>query len=284
MRLIRLALPPLLARQVHQIWLFESACGLPVGDLRTVVPNGRTRLILPLVGGLTASAGSRRWEVPAGRAVLVGQWERPAILSAPAEPLATIGVEFTTTGLAAFHAGPLSALSGEIVDVEDVLGPLARRLMERTRSAQTPLEAAHLVRAGLAAWLLGRDVPTARLSDVALRMMRKGNYRLGLEELAQRTGYSRRHLLTQFQRDIGLSPSRIQTILAFEQLYRGLAQHGSALLMIQSALDRFHDQAHFTRVFRDLAGLPPARFAARDNRFGRLFYEEAADRSPASSA
>ena len=81
MRLIRPALPPLLARQVHQIWLFESACGLPVGDLRTVVPNGRTRLILPLVGGLTASAGSRRWEVPAGRAVLVGQWDNSRLVS-----------------------------------------------------------------------------------------------------------------------------------------------------------------------------------------------------------
>jgi AraC-like DNA-binding protein len=86
--------------------------------------------------------------------------------------------------------------------------------------------------------------------------------------------FSRRYLSAVFQRDVGLSPSRLQTILAFEVLYRDFARHGIARAMVDAALDRFHDQPHFTRVFRDLTGMPPARFASAGNDFGRLFYRD----------
>ena len=135
MRLTRLPLPPPLPRYIHQMWLFESLAGLPPGDLRTVVPNGRTRLILPLRGSLSASGG---WSVVEGRAGVVGQWDKPAVLSAPLAPIVTLGVEFTPTGLALLCPLPQVRIAGGIFPLTDLAEGLEPGLLVRVTSAETP--------------------------------------------------------------------------------------------------------------------------------------------------
>lgn len=270
----RLPLPPPLPRFIHQMWIFESAAGLPPGDLRTVVPNGRTRLILPLRGALTAAGAGRTWTVAEGRAAIVGQWDAPAVLSAPTALLVTLGVEFTPTGLALLCREPMMRLTGALHPLDDVAAGLDRGLVARVTSAPTAAEAGRLMGEGLLRLARAQGEAGESLTEAAVRLMRQSDFRAGMDSLEARMGYSRRYLSALFQRDVGLSPARLQTILAFEALYRDFARHGLARPMVDAALDRFHDQPHFTRVFRDLAGLPPARFAAQGNAFGRLFYRD----------
>lgn len=274
MLLTRLPLAPPLRRIVHQMWIFESGSGLPIGDLRTVVPNGRTRLILPLRGALTAGGQGKTWTLGEGRAGLVGQWDLPAVLSAPAAPLVTLGVEFTATGLALLCPEPQMRLARGIHALDDMMPDPGAALLARITSAETPHEAAMLLQNGLLHRLLARDPGGETLAEAAIRLMRSAGHAADMGWLEQRTGYSRRHLSAVFQRDVGLSPARLQTILAFEALYRDFARHGIARAMVDAALDRFHDQPHFIRVFRAMTGLPPARFSASGNAFGHLFYRD----------
>lgn len=274
MRLTRLSLPPPLPRFVHQMWVFESDAGLPPGDLRTVVPNGRSRLILPLRGSLAAAGRDNSWTLCEGQAAVVGQWDVPAVLSAPIAPLVTLGVEFTPTGLSLLTREPQVRLTGALHAVQDLAGGLEAGLVARVASAPTVNEAARLLRDGLLQLAQTRENQGETLTEAALRLMRETGLRADMGALERRMGYSRRYLSALFQRDVGLAPARLQTILAFEALYRDFARHGVARAMVDAALDRFHDQPHFTRVFRDLTGLPPARFAARGNDFGWLFYRD----------
>lgn len=274
MRLTRLPLPQPLRRAVHQMWIFESASRLPPGDLRTVVPNGRTRLILPLRGALTAAGQGRTWTLGAGRAGLVGQWDKPAVLSAPAAPLVTLGVEFTATGLALLCPEPQMRLARGIHALDALMPDPGGVLLTRITSAESPREAAMLLQKGLLQRLLARAPGGETLAEATIRLMRGAGLAADMGWLEQRTRYSRRYLAAVFQRDVGLSPARLQTILAFEALYRDFARHGVARAMVDAALDRFHDQPHFTRVFRAMTGLPPARFAASGNAFGQLFYRD----------
>jgi AraC-like DNA-binding protein len=76
--------------------------------------------------------------------------------------------------------------------------------------------------------------------------------------LAAETGWSRRHLLERFRSQIGLAPKAAARVLRFERAAR-LAVAGSGLAEV-AAVCGYSDQAHLTREFRDLAGLPPRAF------------------------
>jgi hypothetical protein len=80
MRLRSLTPHPSLAPFIHHFWVFESDEGLPQGDARVVVPNGRHKLIVPFRNGLTAArigeeAGAAQHHEP-GDAVLLHTSDR----------------------------------------------------------------------------------------------------------------------------------------------------------------------------------------------------------------
>ncbi len=80
-----------------------------------------------------------------------------------------------------------------------------------------------------------------------------------LPELAARCGVSATHLSRVFHRDVGI------TLAAFQLQVR--VEHARALLLAGTPLARaaadagFSDQSHFTRAFRRLHGVTPARYA-----------------------
>jgi hypothetical protein len=84
MQLRTLTPHPAIAPFIHHFWVFQSAVGLPSGDARVVVPNGRHKLIVPYRNGLTASrfdTFSRGQHHATGDAVVIGLWEEPTIIS-----------------------------------------------------------------------------------------------------------------------------------------------------------------------------------------------------------
>ncbi|WP_237155432.1 DUF6597 domain-containing transcriptional factor [Oryzibacter oryziterrae] len=272
MRLTPIALPPEIAPWIHQMWVFESERGLPPGDARVVVPNGRPKLIIPWRNGLMAEASGLRQVHDEGDAVLIGLWDAPTVISSSPAATVSIGIEFKPNGLSRFVAGDMSDLNQKILPIGDVLGALGDRLRRRVMAAETCGDA---VRAAIG-FLLERfralETGPARLADEALRLMGESGYRLDVADLERRLGYSRRYIAAVFQRDVGLAPKRLNSILAFERLYRAFSQHKSASLLRDDALDLFYDQSHFIRHFKQFTGTSPRRFAEMDNEFGRIFY------------
>ncbi len=272
--LLRTVTPhPEIAPFIHHFWVFESAHGLPAGDARVVVPNGRHKLIVPYRNGLTARAASEaegRLHA-AGDPVVVGLWEEPSIIASSPEPTCTIGVELLPHGLGRFIAEDAQALTQRIVPLADVLGAAGRDLGARVLEAATAEDAVGVVQAFLRARLArAKGVPLA--VGAALRLLEESGHRMEINELERRMGYSRRYLHALFLRHVGLPPKRLSSVLAFERLYRRFSQDKSAELLKQDALDLFYDQSHFIRTFRRYTGFSPGRFAELDNEFGRIFY------------
>lgn len=272
MRLSPVALPASLEPFVHAMWVFESDDGLPSGDARVVVPNGRAKLIVPWRNGLSAEGGGRRQTHREGDVVLIGLWDAPTVISSAPEPTVSIGIEFTPNGLCRFVASPANELSQRIEPIGHVLGAAGDRLVSRVMAAATVGEAVDVVRAFLAERFRLVSRPQALLVDEALRLMTASGFRMDGRELERRMGYSGRYLVALFQRDIGLSPKRLNSILAFERLYRSFSNHRSVENLRADALDLFYDQSHFIRHFKQFAGVSPGRFAEMDNEFGRIFY------------
>jgi len=274
LRLIPIFLPDHLRPHVHAMWVFESATGLPSGDARIVVPNGRAKLIIPWRNGLTAEGQGRRQVHPEGNAVLIGVWDKPTVISSTQEPTVSIGIEFVPGGLRRFVDVPIGDLEQRIEPIGNVLGALGDRLARQVAAAETIREAVDLVSRFLDDRFRALNRPSRLASDEAIRLMVASGFKVEVGDLERQLGYSRRHLLTLFQRDVGMAPKRLISILAFERLYRAFSQHRSTALLRDDALDVFYDQSHFIRHFRRFTGTTPSHFADLGNEFGRLFYRQ----------
>jgi len=144
-------------------------------------------------------------------------------------------------------------------------------LGQRVSSAPNVQEAATLVHEFLRA-SLRREQPGTDVVSAALGMLAVSQYRLEINELERRMGYSRRYLHALFLREVGLAPKRLSSVLTFERLYRRFSQQKSVTQLKHDALELFYDQAHFIRNFRRFTGFAPGRFAELQNEFGRIFY------------
>ncbi|SMD20069.1 DUF6597 domain-containing transcriptional factor [Rhizobium sp. RU36D] len=279
-------IPPhaVIAPYIHHFWVFDAPAGLPAMDARVVVPNGRAKLIVPWRNGLTARAmptSTRKpgRHSPEGEIVLVGLWDQPTTLSSTAGRTVTIGVEFTPTGLAHFIRQDLHEIFLEIAPVDALLGKLGEKLARRVAEADTATAAVALVHAFLIDRALENGPSPDPIVQAAMRTMAASGFSIPIEHLADRMDCSRRHLQTLFLRQVGMTPKKLQSVMAFERLYRRYAGHRDLRMLREDALDHFYDQAHFIHTFRRFTGHAPSAFAELDNEFGRLFY-----RSPTAAA
>lgn len=268
-----------IAPYIHHFWVFEAPAGLPAMDARVVVPNGRAKLIVPWRNGLTAEGKTTAARAPGrhspeGEIVLVGLWDQPTTLSSPAGRTVTIGVEFTPTGLAHFIRQDLHEIFLEIAPVDALLGKLGEKLARRVAEAETVTAAVGLVHAFLIERAQESGSSPDPIVQAAIRAMAASGYTIAIEHLADRLDCSRRHLQTLFLRQVGMTPKRLQTVMAFERLYRRYAGHRDLRQLREDALDHFYDQAHFIHTFRRFTGHAPSAFAEIENEFGRLFYRD----------
>lgn len=134
------------------------------------------------------------------------------------------------------------------------------------------IEAGSLGRESLAFDALGRIAPLLGVAPARRRPSRRAAVRDGCEflrehsdrhtslgELARAAGMSGFALVHAFTEELGISPHRYQLALRVERAKRLLrAGETPAAVALETG---FYDQAHLTRVFRRIVGVPPGRFA-----------------------
>lgn len=120
----------------------------------------------------------------------------------------------------------------------------------------------------LAVLLPGDDDPMRRLAE-AFRDLRAPSVAeirrtASVEELARTTRLSTRQLQRICARETGMAPRSYLRLLRFRAAVSGI-QSPDAALADTAAASGYADQAHMTREFQSLGGLPPGRVRARAN-------------------
>ena len=77
--------------------------------------------------------------------------------------------------------------------------------------------------------------------------------------LAKEAGLSRAHFFRLFQSSIGLPPKVYLNVVRMEQAVEAVLHNDSSFSEIGAGLG-FSDPAHFTRFFRNNAGVSPSEF------------------------
>ncbi|MFC4944569.1 helix-turn-helix domain-containing protein [Pseudonocardia sp. GCM10023141] len=102
------------------------------------------------------------------------------------------------------------------------------------------------------------------------RLVRTGGA-VGVQQLAEETGWSRRHLLTRFRSQVGLAPKPAARVLRLQRaatmLVPTMADGGPGTAVRLPLADvaascGYADHAHLVREFRALAGCTPTQYLA----------------------
>jgi AraC-like DNA-binding protein len=169
--------------------------------------------------------------------------------------LAPLGA-YTLLGL------PMDQLSAQTVDLVDVLGPAGRRLAEQLRETPSWRRRFALVDQFLLRRLDDGPQPSPEVAWAWERLVATGG-RVRIGRLADQVGWSHKHLIARFRRQVGLRPKTAARLVRFNGVWRRLDDRGP-LDWGQVAADAgYADQAHLVRDFRRFTGSTPTEFVAR---------------------
>jgi AraC-like DNA-binding protein len=228
--------------------------------VEAVVPNGAMELMVNLGPEQRVVAyGDRPADDVFRRAWISGMQDRPLV---HASPLGAhhLSIRFRPGGAHAFFDLSMDALTGQVVELEDVVGPRAvDGAWTRVREAESDLDRCR----ALEAWLLERRWgvhPYYGTVRRAMDLLRAGAYGTPVGDLCSRLGLSNRHLIAQFRRTVGLTPKTYARIGRFQQVVdrcRGVSDVAWSRVAFEHG---YSDQSHLIREFRRFAGVTPGQF------------------------
>jgi AraC-like DNA-binding protein len=157
---------------------------------------------------------------------------------------------------------PMEELSGQTVDLVEVLGAAGRRLGEQLRETSSWRQRFALVDRFLLRRLERGPQPSPEVGWAWERLVATAGA-VPIRRIAAEVGWSHKHLITRFRQQVGLRPKTAARLVRFDGLWRRLDDR-KPLDWAQLARDGgYADQAHLVRGFREFTGTTPTQFQAR---------------------
>lgn len=233
-------------------WASQGGSGRGAPSYERVLPTGCAHLVFRLEGPALTTWGPAGPE-RVGHEIVGGPRSEPYVRLL-SEGVSTVGVQFEAGAAPCVLGVPADVIAGRHVPLGDLWGREARRWRE-ILSEQPTLDG----RLDRFEQLLASRLVAARgrLGAWAIQRMFAGD-RIG--EVVEASGYSHRHFVKLFRGDVGLAPKAFERVVRFQRVVAALAgeRTGSIAEVAQAA--GYADQAHLTREFRALAGVPPGRY------------------------
>ncbi len=229
-----------------------------------ILPSGQSQLLINL--------GPPQYRIEPGppevRVPFVDIWysglhQGPIDTEAP-HGNALLGVAFTARGTFPWLGEQMHSMSDRIIALADVLGDNALALRERLLDTPT-LEARFKC---VERWLLSRFKPRNIVHPAvrwAVDRIAATGGRMPIEDLATQTGFTRKHLGSLFQQQVGLSPKALARVHRFRGALALLNTSNGQVPWTELAEQcGFYDQSHLINEFRRFTGLSPVELARRD--------------------
>lgn len=189
---------------------------------------------------------SRRWTTVSGLGL------RPVLIHTHGIQRG-VQLDLTPAGAGALLGTPMAAIADTLLTFADV--GLGTDLHERLAAETSwPARFALLDRLLLARLDTTAHRPPADVTH-AWDLLARAHGLVPVQALAERTGWSRRHLQARFRAEYGVSPKQAARLFRFQHA-RALSLAGRPLAAVAHHAG-YADQAHLTRDWHQLAGAPP---------------------------
>jgi len=116
--------------------------------------------------------------------------------------------------------------------------------------------------------LLKRE-PKPQKTDLssAIRTIADMRGKVAIDDLAEKSGYSKRHFRRVFKKSFGISPKVYAMIVQLNTALSILKKHDNSINLDLAYEGGYYDEPHFVRRFKDLIGCSPAEFLEHPNEF-----------------
>ena len=246
--------PPLLAGLVDRVWYSAGAAALP---RKRIFPNGMLELIVTLGEPMRLVEGRGVDRFVAG--TLSGLHSGPLTIEMGATQ-ETLGVRLRPAGAYALLARPLDAVSDLTLNLDDLVGRVARELADRVRDATSVAERFRLVHDWVRA-RVARARPLQPAVAWSAAQLERDAGAVPIAALRAETGFSKARLVAAFREQIGFSPKRYARILRFRRALT-LLHEGTQPAVDVALAAGYYDQPHMVADFRAMAGMTPRQFLA----------------------
>jgi AraC-like DNA-binding protein len=173
-----------------------------------------------------------------------------------------VQVDMTPVGAHLLLGIPMDELAQRVVTLEEMFGRGGTLLREAVAEAPDWAARFSVVDEFLLTLLDRARSPVPSVTRALGRLHESGGT-VPVGVLAAEIGCSRRHLISRFREQVGVTPKLLARILRFE---RALALVDSRTEMGWAEIAQacgYYDQAHMIRDFHQFAGSPPSEFARR---------------------
>ena len=229
-------------------WVLED--GAPAKSTQTIVPDGRSELIISLAVPFEGD-NKGEWRLQP-EIFFVGQITGPFLVR-PAGPARTIGVRFRADGASRLLGLPMFELNDTAVAVDDLSPVLCRRLEELRELASLTEQLCALEQILLKAV---RDSAHDQLISVAVQQFEGTHGLVGVSKVATLLGLSSRQFERRFRTAVGIPPKLFSRMQRFQRVLQMV--EGPEATWVDTAINcGYYDQAHLIRDFREFAGSTP---------------------------
>jgi AraC-like DNA-binding protein len=173
-------------------------------------------------------------------------------------------ISFQKGRAAPFFPFPMSEMSDRVLDADLIWGDDFALLRERLLAIK---EIDFKFRA-LEDFLLhnyGSRLVLNPSVDYALAEIIRQPDQISLARTSRKIGYSQKHFIDLFKRQVGITPKAYLKIIRFQKAVREIERSRDVDWTIISQDCGFYDQAHFINDFKSFSGFTPAEYVRRKN-------------------
>lgn len=164
-----------------------------------------------------------------------------------------------------FYPFPMSELTDSVADANLVFGRKFHRLREQLLAADSTDRLFELVEGFLlrqAGDAICEDISTKCIDYALSSIIHKPTLRR-LQRLSEEIGYSQKHFIDLFRRQVGVSPKQYLKIMRFQRAISAI-ENNASIRWSQVALESgYYDQAHFIHDFKHFSGFTPNEYLKR---------------------
>ena len=173
-----------------------------------------------------------------------------------------IGIRFKPGGAHPFFQFPISELSEHVTELDLIWGRLVHEIRDQLLEIQSP--EAKLLRLEL--FLLEqvkRSLVPNKAIMFAVHQLQFSPQFLAIRDLAEQIGITQKHLITQFEKVVGLRPKSFARVAKFNRVLKTIEETKQVEWTSIAYECGYYDQAHFIKEFHTFSGLNPSTYLTK---------------------
>jgi AraC-like DNA-binding protein len=248
---------PPLSQFVENIWYYK---GLQVEYSREkILPDGAIELIIDLDDWPKKIFNDESSEEfrSCKKGWIAG--ERSQYIVIGAESSSMMGVHFRPGGTYPFFRFPISELNDQVIELDLIWGSLVHDIRDQLLEIESPDGKLLALEAFLLARAQCELIPKKTIAYAVRQLQSPGSF-IPIRDLANRIGISQKHLISQFDKFVGLSPKAFQRVSRFQRVLNVIEQQQAIEWSAIANECGYFDQAHFIREFHSFSGVNPSSY------------------------